>query len=122
MTSTFVRSQVRDAEPVLARLAGFSIRPYWRPPFGSHDATVRAIAAAAGFPKTMLWNRDTVDWDPETTTADIVNSVISPTPDSGTIVLAHLGGYHTGAALETIVPTLRARGFTFTTISDMYDD
>ena len=122
MTSTFVRSQVRDAEPVLARLAGFSIRPYWRPPFGSHDATVRAIAAAAGFPKTMLWNRDTVDWDPETTTADIVNSVISPTPDSGTIVLAHLGGYNTGAALETIVPTLRARGFTFTTISDMYDD
>lgn len=119
MTDSFVRSELSDAETVLQRLSGMPVRPYWRPPFGSHDSRVRGLAASVGYPKTMMWSRDTLDWDPATTTQDIIDAVTSPTPPSGTIVLAHLGGYHTGEALRTIVPTLRARGLTFTTISDL---
>lgn len=119
MTDAFVRSELSDAEVVLRRLSGMPVRPYWRPPFGSTDARVGALAASAGYPKTMMWSRDTADWDPETTTRDIIDAVLSPTPKAGTIVLAHLGGYHTGEALTTIVPALRERGLQLTTISQV---
>lgn len=44
-----------------------------------------------------------------------------PGPALGTIVLSHLGGYATPEALPVIVSTLRAQGYTFTTLSDMRD-
>ncbi|MEI2775845.1 MAG: polysaccharide deacetylase family protein [Tetrasphaera sp.] len=122
MTDDFVRSELSGAESALRSLSGgMPIRPYWRPPFGSHDSRVRGLAASVGYPKTIMWSRDTIDWSESTTTAQIIDRVLNPSPASGTIVLAHLGGYHTGEALPTIVTTLRARGFTFTTVSDLLD-
>jgi len=121
MTTSFVRSEIVNAEPTLKSLTGMPIRPYWRPPYGSHSATVRSIAAGAGYTKTVMWNRDTIDWDPATTTSQIVARSTSPLPPSGSIILAHLGGYNTGAALPQIVTTLRNAGYTLTTVSDMRD-
>ncbi len=121
MTVEFIRSEITDAEGVLRALSGMPVRPYWRPPYGSYNSTVLSVAASAGYPKTMMWSRDTADWDPATTTQQIIDAVTIPTPVGGTIVLGHLGGYHTGAALPTIVDTLRGRGLTFTTVSDVLD-
>lgn len=121
MTSAFVRSEIVTAESTLKALSGMPIRPYWRPPYGSHNSTVRSIAAGAGFTKTVMWNRDTIDWSTATTTAQIVSRATAPLPPSGSIVLAHLGGYNTGAALPQIVTTLRNAGYTLTTVSDMRD-
>lgn len=121
MTGAFIRSELTSAENTLVRLTGLSTKPYWRPPYGSHNATVRAEATAAGFPITVMWTRDTIDWDPATTTAQIVARTTSPLPPSGATVLAHLGGYNTAAALPQIVQTLRANGYTMTTVSDMRD-
>lgn len=121
MTDSFVRAELSDAETVLRGLSGMTVRPYWRPPFGSSDARVQSLATSVGYPKTMMWSRDTADWDPGTSTADILDAVLNPTPPAGTIVLNHLGGYNTGAALPTIISTLRARGVTVTTVSDLMD-
>ena len=121
MTASFVRAELRDAEPALRRLSGMEPRPYWRPPYGSHDAWVRDQVAAVGYPITVGWNRDTIDWDPATTTAQIVARTTSPLPPSGSIVLAHLGGYKTGEALPQIIRVLRDAGYTMTTVSDLRD-
>jgi len=121
MTTSFVRSEIVNADTALRSLSGMPVRPYWRPPYGSHNATVRSIAAGAGYTKTVMWNRDTIDWDPATTTAQIVSRSTSPLPPSGTIVLAHLGGYRTAEALPQVVTTLRNAGYTLTTVSDMRD-
>ncbi len=121
MTGTFIRSELTSAEATLEELSDMQITPYWRPPYGSHNAFVREQAAAVGYTKTMMWSRDTIDWDPATTTTQIVSRATSPLPPSGTIVLAHLGGYRTGNALPQIVSTLRANGYTMTTVSDMRD-
>lgn len=120
MTSSFIRSELTGAESVLRALSGMPIRPFWRPPYGSYDSTVQSIVAAVGYPKTVLWSRDTIDWDPDTTTQQIIDRATSPPPPGGTIVLSHLGGFHTGAALPVIVETLRARGLIFTTVSGLY--
>lgn len=121
MTRTFVQNELTAAETVIEGLAGMPTNPYWRPPFGSHSATVRGWVADVGYTKTIMWSRDTIDWDPNTTTQQIINRTTVPAPPAGTIVLAHLGGYNTPAALPTIVSTLRAQGYTFTTLSDMRD-
>lgn len=121
MTQTFVRSELSSAEPVIERLSGTESRPYWRPPYGSHNTFVRDQAAAVGYPVTVMWTRDTIDWDPATTAAQIVSRTTSPLPPSGAIVLAHMGGYRTAEALPEIVRVLRANGYTMTTVSDMRD-
>ena len=121
MTRSFVQHELTDAEIVLENLAGMPTNPYWRPPFGSHNATVRGWLAEVGYTKTVMWSRDTIDWHPDTTTAQIISRTTVPAPPAGTIVLAHLGGYRTPDALPTIVSTLRAQGYTFTTLSDMRD-
>ncbi len=121
MTASFVRSELTDAEVKLKALTGLSTKPYWRPPYGSHNTFVRDNAAAVGFPITVMWNRDTIDWRTDTTEAQIISRTTSPLPPSGSIVLAHLGGYRTGAALDDIVRILRANGYTMTTVSDMRD-
>jgi peptidoglycan/xylan/chitin deacetylase (PgdA/CDA1 family) len=41
------------------------------------------------------------------------------TAEGGSIVLMHLGGYETLDALEIMVPGLRERGFTLTSLSDL---
>ena len=121
MTQTFVRSELSLAEPVLERLSGVESRPLWRPPYGSQNAWVRDQAAAVGYPVTVMWARDTIDWDPDTTAAQIVSRTTSPLPSSGAVVLAHLGGYRTGEALPRIVQVLRDNGYTMTTVSDLRD-
>lgn len=119
MTSAFIRAEFRDAERTLEGITGMPVNPYWRPPYGSHNAFVRDVAASVGYTKSVMWNRDTIDWDPGTTTSQIVNRVVSPLPSNGTIVLSHLGGYRTREALPRIVSTLRANGYTLTTVSDL---
>ena len=121
ITSSFIRSELTTAATVLRSTSGLEPRPYWRPPYGSHNAFVRDNAAAVGYTKTMMWNRDTIDWDPATTTSQIVSRVTNPLPPDGTIVLFHLGGYQTLESLPQIVSTLRSNGYILTTLSDMLD-
>ncbi|WP_114905564.1 cell wall-binding repeat-containing protein [Ornithinimicrobium murale] len=121
MTRSFVQHELTDAETVLEKLSGMPTNPYWRPPFGSHNSTVRGWLADVGYTKTVMWSRDTIDWHPDTTRAQIISRTTVPAPSAGTIVLAHLGGYQTGSALPEIVRTLRSQGYTFTTVSDLRD-
>ncbi|KGN34281.1 N-acetylmuramoyl-L-alanine amidase [Knoellia sinensis KCTC 19936] len=122
MTGAFIRNELTQTEAILRSASGgMDPRPYWRPPYGSHNTFVRDNAAAVGYTKTLMWNRDTIDWSTSTTTAQIVSRTTSPLPPNGTIVLAHLGGFHTLDALPQIVSTLRSNGYILTTITDMRD-
>ena len=121
MTDAVVRAEIAGATPVLRDLTGMPVTPMWRPPYGAQDPRVRGIAASEGFPVTAMWARDTIDWSPDTSAAEIVARTTSPLPASGSIVLAHIGGYRTAEALPQIVRTMRSHGYTMTTISDMRD-
>jgi len=125
-TGTFdaarIRAELTDAEAILRDGTGQSPQPYWRPPYGSLSQAVIDAAAAAGYTKTFLWDVDTVDWKPISqggpTAAQIAAKVINNAVN-GSNVLFHLGGYETLDALELIVPGLRDRGFTLTSLSDL---
>ncbi|MGH2463165.1 MAG: polysaccharide deacetylase family protein [Candidatus Limnocylindria bacterium] len=121
-TTAFIAAELTDAATILESGSGQDPVPYWRPPYGSYDETVLATAAAAGYTKTIMWSIDTIDWRPIVEggpTAEQMATGVITSASSGSIVLMHLGGYETLAALEIMVPALRDRGLLLTSVSDL---
>jgi peptidoglycan/xylan/chitin deacetylase (PgdA/CDA1 family)/LysM repeat protein len=119
-----IRREMTEAEAILRAGTGQEPQPYWRPPYGSISDAVLSAVAAAGYTKTFLWDIDTIDWKPVSDggpTAEQIASKVVSNSVNGSNVLFHLGGYETLDALELIVPALRDRGFTLTSLSDLLD-
>ena len=117
-----IRQEMTQAEAILREGTGQNPQPYWRPPYGSvNDAVLNAVAAA-GYTKTFMWDIDTIDWKPIADggpTAQQIASKVVGNAVNGSNVLFHLGGYETLDSLRLIVPGLRDRGFTLTSLSDL---
>ena len=117
-----IRQEMTEAEAILRAGTGQNPQPYWRPPYGSiNDAVVNAVASA-GYTKTFLWDIDTIDWKPIADggpTAEQIAARVIGNAVNGSNVLFHLGGFETLDALRLIVPGLRDRGFTLTSLSDL---
>ena len=122
-SAAFVSAELRNANAIIARIAGRHTNPYWRPPYGAVDTTLAGVAASAGYPYAIMWSTDTIDWRPLAdggpTASDIAAKVIAGRK-AGAIVLMHLGGFNTRNALPAMVQGLRATGYTPTTISALY--
>jgi len=117
-----IRRELTDAEAVLRSGTGQNPQPYWRPPYGSTNQVVLDAAASVGYTRTFLWDIDTVDWKPIADggpTAEQIAANVVGNASNGSNVLLHLGGYETLDALRLIVPGLRERGFTVTSLSDL---
>ncbi len=114
--------ELSTTETAMAATCPWSPRPLFRPPFGGVDDTVASVAAANGYPYTIMWEVDAIDWlaeaDGGPTTADIVDKVLA-NAQPGSIVLMHLGGYNTLDALPAVVAGLRDRGFTLVSVGDL---
>lgn len=123
-TASRIQSELRLAEGVIAGATGRSTKPYWRPPYGAYTTSIRNAAAVAGYTKTIMWHVDTIDWRPiqdgGPTAAAMAAKVVAGV-DDGSIVLMHLGGYHTYDALPSMVLRLRADGRQPSTITDILD-
>jgi peptidoglycan/xylan/chitin deacetylase (PgdA/CDA1 family) len=120
----FIQGQLAEAETTVRSLTGRTTKPFWRPPYGAYDDRVRTAATAIGYTKTVMWHVDTIDWRPVKdggpTAADIAAKVVTSV-ETGSVVLMHLGGYHTYDALPSMVLRLRADGLQPSTISDILD-
>jgi peptidoglycan-N-acetylglucosamine deacetylase len=91
----------------------------FRPPGGGVNSSVIATAAGLGL-FTVNWNVDPRDWSTPGTAA--IYSTIVDTTRPGSIILMHDGGGNrseTLAALPHVIDTLRARGYRFTTVSQL---
>jgi peptidoglycan/xylan/chitin deacetylase (PgdA/CDA1 family) len=125
-TGTFdsarMRREMTDAEDILRDGTGQDPQPYWRPPYGSYNDPVLAAVASVGYTKTFMWDIDTIDWKPIADggpSAEQIASKVIGNAVNGSNVLFHLGGYETLDSLRLIVPGLRDRGFTLTSLSDL---
>jgi peptidoglycan/xylan/chitin deacetylase (PgdA/CDA1 family) len=110
-----VSSQVTSATATLSRLTGRKITLF-RPPYGSHNATVDTACRTAG-QSLILWDVDTLDWqnrNAATTTARAVSQA-----RAGSIILMHDIHPSTAAAVPEIVAQLRGRGFVLVTVSEL---
>jgi peptidoglycan/xylan/chitin deacetylase (PgdA/CDA1 family) len=123
LTAAQMHDQLVRTEQVILDGTGMSSKPWFRPPFGSRNQAVLSGVGAAGWADTVMWDVDTIDWRPTSdggpTAAQIVDKVVSK-GQNGSIVLMHLGGWHTLEALPGIVDGLTARGLLPVTLGEMF--
>jgi cellulose synthase/poly-beta-1,6-N-acetylglucosamine synthase-like glycosyltransferase len=116
--------ELRQSQLILAGATGVST-PLLRPPYSSEpDALTNADwtsikrAREAGY-LTVLTTQDSEDWRRPGTDQVIANA--TPKGTAGQVLLMHDAGgdrSQTMAALQKLIPVLKARGFRFATVSD----
>ena len=112
-----LRGEIVGATAMIRAISGRAPIPVFRPPFGAWDMRVAAAASAAGYPTLLLWDVDPRDWSGISSPV-IAQRVLTHTR-AGSVVLLHVGPYHTAAALPTIIAGLARRGFRFVTVPQL---
>jgi peptidoglycan/xylan/chitin deacetylase (PgdA/CDA1 family) len=117
LSDAALRGEIVGATAVIRAISGRAPIPVFRPPYGAWDARVAAAASAAGYPTMLLWDVDPRDWSGIAGPV-IAQRVLTHARD-GSVILLHVGPYHTAAALPTIIAGLARRGFRFVTVSQL---
>ncbi|MEU1875779.1 polysaccharide deacetylase family protein [Streptosporangium sp. NPDC020072] len=99
------------------KAAGAEVRLF-RPPYGATNSRVRRIARGLGLTQ-VLWTVDPQDWL-HRNSATVTRRILSATRRNS-IILSHDIHRTTVAAMPKIIRTLKARGYTFVTVSDLLD-
>lgn len=124
LSAAGMAEEIHDAEDAFARYSDLDARPYFRPPFGAYDSAVLAALGPLGYTRSIYWDVDTIDWlateDGGPTAASMTTKVVN-NAQGGSIVLMHLGGYHTYEALPGMIAGLRANGLEPVKLSTMLD-
>lgn len=116
-TPTQIRHEVADTQ---AALAAVGVRPphLFRPPYGAVNAKVRKNVDLT----LALWNEDPRDWDNKSTKE--VEKAMLESAHAGGVIDAHDIYSTTADALGPTIAKLKARHFTFVTMSELmnHDD
>lgn len=114
-----LQKELEETERIIESLSGK--RPaVFRPPEGKCNETVVECANERGY-TTVLWNVDPRDW--ASPTAKEVSDVILKNAQCGSVILCHdynsNGRSPTPDALRTVIPMLKAMGYSFVTVSEL---
>lgn len=90
----------------------------FRPPYGDYDSAVVTTAKKCGY-YTIQWDVDSLDWKDYG-----VDSIIKTVTEhkhlgNGSIILCHNGAKYTAEALDTMITTLKDKGYTFVPLSEL---
>ena len=93
----------------------------FRFPYGTWNPRALAAVNAAG-ERAIQWDLVSGDPDPKVSAAAIV-AAVKRQARNGSIIIMHANGRgrHTTAALQNVIDTLRARGFTLVTVSQLLE-
>ncbi len=112
-----MREEILAAKAAFEEVAGRGEARLFRPPYGVYDGTLAGVLGELGYRGPVLWDVDSRDWTGLGQEA-IVERVLADT-GPGSIILFHLHGQNTAAALREIIAALRARGYEMTTVGDL---
>lgn len=110
-------SQLSRTEDIAKKIIGLGLKPYFRPPFGAYNDSVRGTLASQGY-HLLYWTLDSADWRPEMEVGDIVERVSTRTK-AGDIIVFHGYAEKTGKAIPLILPRLKANKFCFRILSEV---
>jgi len=112
LTLIAVRSEIEQADSLLAKLSGQSPRPLFRAPYGARDTRVLETIHQQGY-LSVYWSLDSLDSDEPPKSPDFLVARVCNRTDAelnGAIILMHVGEPATAAALPTILAGFKARG------------
>ena len=109
-----VQLQMQKMNAAISKVTGADVGQL-RPPYGAINDTVKANVDAP----LILWSIDTLDWKTLNTNAT-VNTILKQAKD-GDIVLMHDIHKPSVAAVEKVLPQLKAKGFEVCTVSELLE-
>jgi len=113
-------AQAQCAAPLRSALSAIPDRPrLFRFPFGACSPASLAAVAEAGL-IAIQWDVATGDPSPQRSARAIADAMIR-NARPGSIIVSHANGrgYHTADALPLAIPVLKAKGFSFVTVSEL---
>ncbi len=103
------RQEIEQTTAIIERIT--TQRPWlFRPPYGESNAALAKLLAATGYPYNVFWSIDTLDW--MGTSVEAICQRIENGLKDGCIILMHIGGAQTVAALPNILQMVKQRGYT----------
>ena len=117
ISSSAFLQDIINGEQAIKAVTGKSPRPYLRFPYGSYNASALKTVGAAGYPLSIQWSLDTIDWQQPTT--EVIVSRIEAGASNGDIILMHIGGINTPQAVDTVIPKLKAQGYQLVTLDEL---
>jgi peptidoglycan/xylan/chitin deacetylase (PgdA/CDA1 family) len=117
--STVFVQDIIKAEEAIRRATGVTPRPYFRFPFGSYNAGALNAVGGAGYPYSIQWTIDTIDW--QQPAVDVIVSRIQSGASNGDIILMHIGGINTPEAVDRVIPILKSMGYNLVTLTELLD-
>lgn len=118
LTEPQIAQEIHRTDAAVAAALGTRPR-LLRPPYGAINDQATDVVRRAGLP-IVLWSVDPEDWRHRN--ADAVHQRVMETVRPGSVVLLHDIYSSTVDAVPRIVADLKALGYTFVTVSQMWDD
>jgi peptidoglycan/xylan/chitin deacetylase (PgdA/CDA1 family) len=126
LSPTAIRAEILGAKKAIARVVGHPPTRLFRFPYGSSNSETLGLVNALGY-TAVGWTVDTLGWEGTVggqTVQTVVDHALSQL-QPGEIVLMHVGANPTdnttldADALSTIIDRMRARGYSFVTLSSL---
>lgn len=110
-------SELMTVHNKVKELTGYDMFLF-RPPYGDYDSAVIKVAKKCGY-YAIQWDVDSLDWKDYG-----VDSIIKTVTEhkhlgNGSIILCHNGAKYTAEALDTMITTLKDKGYTFVPLSEL---
>ncbi len=119
LSFTQMSNELKKTETAIKNVAGIYPKKLFRAPYGAYNKHVLDGVGKAGYPYTIQWNIDTIDWRGDSATT-IYNRVIK-NAKAGSIVLMHTGKGASGTveALPKMIKELKRQGYGFVKVSKL---
>jgi peptidoglycan-N-acetylglucosamine deacetylase len=113
-----VADQLRRNHQFLMRNYGVDARPYFRPPYGSHNPVVDAVAAELGYTMPTMWSGSLEDQNVigEDEIVKMANKYFNPQA----IVIGHLNHLPVTHVYGQLVDVIRSRNLQTVTLDDVF--
>ncbi len=108
---------ITENQEMLVQAAGQEPSKLFAPPYGEVNDKVAAVAAEIGY-RTIMWTRDTIDWQrpaPDTIVARATREMTN-----GNIILMHPTS-PTVVALPRVIKAIRDAGYQLVTVTELLD-
>jgi polysaccharide deacetylase family sporulation protein PdaB len=112
-----IKEEVMKVHEKVKELTGYDMFLF-RPPYGDYDNhVIKGVRACGYYP--IQWDVDSLDWK-DYGVDSIVNTVCSHKHlGNGSIILCHNGAKYTAQALDTLITTLKDKGYEFVPLSQL---
>lgn len=112
--------EILGVEQAVDDIAGWSMQPFWRPPYGDWDPEGQVLLKSLGYDYTLYWTCDSLGWNG--LTAEEIAEWCGPDTERtgpGAIILFHVAQEQDFQSLQYIVEEYSAQGYEFVTMDKM---